>query len=51
MRRFLTAALVGATSLFAAALGANDSPEASKAPMAKKIVKMTDIHGEKLEDD
>ena len=51
MRRWTTAALLGATSLLAPALGANDSPEASKAPMAKKIVKTTDIHGEKLADD
>jgi hypothetical protein len=43
----LLAALAGA----APALSAGDNPEASKAPMAKKIVKTTDIHGEKLADD
>jgi oligopeptidase B len=46
-RWLLMAALAGA----APALAAGDNPEASKAPMAKKIVKTTDIHGEKLADD
>ncbi|HEV2064883.1 MAG TPA: S9 family peptidase [Thermoanaerobaculia bacterium] len=46
-RWLLMAALAGA----APALSAGDNPEASKAPMAKKIVKTTDIHGEKLADD
>jgi oligopeptidase B len=46
-RWLLMAALAGA----APALSAGDNPEVSKAPMAKKIVKTTDIHGEKLADD
>ncbi len=46
-RWILVAALAGA----APALIAGDNPEVSKAPMAKKIVKTTDIHGDTLADD
>ena len=47
----LSAALIAGISLLAPALNASDNPEVSKPPMAKKIAKTTDIHGEKLADD
>ncbi|MGH9365471.1 MAG: oligopeptidase B, partial [Thermoanaerobaculia bacterium] len=50
MKRF-SAALIAGISSIAPALNATDNPEVSKPPMAKKIAKTTDIHGEKLADD